>query len=137
MTFESLVEGLAERAGLVGGLAADEDGVVHVEIDGFDVAFMEVPETERLVMWSNLGEMPFDDDGALTARMLRENFARRGREALSRDEAGHAFAHRFVPLAALGLDDFINGQLEEFLGLLSRWTGLVRGEDEEGSNGHE
>ena len=137
MRFEELMAGLSERAGFDGGLAADAEGAVRVVIDGFDVAFMEIPETERLVMWCNLGEMPLDDDGVLAARMLRENFVRRGREVLSRDEAGHAFAHRYVSLAAFGPDDFIDGPLEEFLDLLPRWAGLARGEDVQEVDGHE
>lgn len=120
MTFEGLIEGLTDKVGIVGA-GADADGVVRVEVDGFAVAFMAVPDTDRLQIWCDLGEMPPDEYGDIAARMLRENFARRGREVLSCDGSGHAFAHRDVPLEGLDFSDFINGPLEEFLGLLSRW----------------
>ena len=121
MTFEDLIEGFGDKVGIA-GVCADADGVVRVGIDGFTVAFMGVPETDRLRMWCDLGEMPPDEYGDVAARMLRENFARRGREVLSCDETGHAFAHRDVPLDGLDFMGFVEGPLEEFLGLLSGWS---------------
>lgn len=134
MTFDELISDLAGRVGVDGGFSADADGVVRVEIDGFVIAFRDVPEGGQLLMWCRFGEAPSEDERVRTAEdLLRANFrCRGGRGVLSLGEDGALYAHRYVPLAGLDADGFVAGALEDFLRLLSART---QGDAEFGESG--
>lgn len=127
MRFENLMTDFARAVGAEGGLSADADGVVRIGIDGFEVAFMDVPEADSLLMWCDLGEMPSGEKEPQIRWLLGESFADRGACVFSRGEGEHVFAHRYVPLGRLDFDVFLNGPLEEFLAFLSRRTGAADG----------
>lgn len=123
MKFDELTQGFIERTGAEDCFALDADGSVRIGIEGREIAFVDVPELDGLMMWCDLGEMPLGEGESNVLRLLRKNFVCRGGCVLSQEESGRVVAHRYAPIGQLEFDDFLNGPLEDFLGLLSRWAG--------------
>ena len=99
MNFEKIVSEYAKKNGLGDG-AAFEEGVGHLEIAGHDIGFMEIPEIERLLVWTAVMKCPEGRVGQFYRLLLRANFMEQGLKggAFSLSEDDVVYAHRtFVP----------------------------------------
>ena len=57
MEFNELMAAFGDEIGIA-DLRPDEDGICNLAFDGMNVSFTSVPETERLAVWAEIGEMP-------------------------------------------------------------------------------
>ena len=126
MEFKELIGALEEYVGAEGGFPADEDGVVRVGVDDLSLAFMEVPETRTLLMWSALGRLPAEGAEALKTELLRANFMGRGVRggALSLSDDDTIYAHATLSLQAADKESFFE-TLEAFVGTVVEWGRLI------------
>ena len=75
MEFTELLDAFAADAGMTEPVAYGKDGdQCSLEINGRDFGFCHRAEAGRLVIWTEIGELPPEGREALFARLLRENF---------------------------------------------------------------
>ena len=78
MDFKELLDAFAADAGMSEPVAYNKDGdQCSLEINGRDFGFCYRAEAGRLVIWTELGEIPPEGREVLFARLLRENFLNR------------------------------------------------------------
>lgn len=75
MDFKELLDAFAVDAGMTEPVAYGKDGdQCSLEINGRDFGFCYRAEAGRLVIWTEIGEIPSEGREALFARLLRANF---------------------------------------------------------------
>lgn len=75
MDFKELLDAFAVNAGMTEPVAYGKDGdQCSLEINGRDFGFCYRAEAGRLVIWTEIGEIPPEGREALFARLLRANF---------------------------------------------------------------
>ena len=126
MEFQPLMDGLMEALGFEGGRAPDEQGVVRLGMDETSIAFMEIPETRELLIWSRIGSMPQSGADRLREAMLRANFMGRAvsRGTLSQSDDGGVFLQRFLSLPQLDVEGLM-AELEGFVSAAVDWSGII------------
>ena len=110
MEFKDLIRTLADEVGFEDGLVPDEDGVVRIASEKTTgIAFMEVPESRSLVMWSRIGELPVHGTEGLKDALLKANFMGQATVggALSLSEDGGIYFHRMLQLDQTDGDGFM------------------------------
>ena len=99
MNYEEVVREYAARKGL-GDNVSFEEGVCHLEIAGRDVGFMEIPEIDRLLVWTVVMKCPEERVESFYRMLLKANFMEQGLKggAFSLSDDNVVYAHRnFVP----------------------------------------
>ena len=75
MEFTELLDAFAADAGMTEPVAYGKDGdQCSLEINGRDFGFCHRAEAGRLVIWTEIGELPPEGGETLLSRLLRENF---------------------------------------------------------------
>ena len=126
MEFQPLMDGLMDVLGSKGGGVPDEQGVVRLGMDETSIAFMEIPETRELLIWSRIGSMPQSGADRLREAMLRANFMGRAvsRGTLSQSDGGGVFLQRFLSLPQLDVEGLMS-ELEGFVSAAVDWSGII------------
>lgn len=108
-------------------LTAVEDGTYQLDIDDMAVSVMEVIESDQVVIWSRLGELP----SAGCAKFCRQMLAAMapGGEAEGavfsfERETNTLYLHRIEDMRMLDLAGF-KSALEQFANLLEMWLGRL------------
>lgn len=126
MEYVELLNAFAAAHGL-NPVKPDEDGVCRFEIDGFPVAFMEIPERNEMCTWAIVGEIPAEGRERLYQSLLESMFLGQGTcggvFSLER-ESGRIFLQRVDSLQALDPAKF-ESVLEGFANVLVQWSGIV------------
>lgn len=126
MEFGELIAGFAARYG-VAGLTAGERGLVALGIDDLRIFVQHVPETERLVVYVDLGAIPEAGAARFERTMLEANCLFRGTSGATlarHPETGGLFINRQESLRALDVDGFC-ALMEGFVDLSRTWKGLL------------
>ena len=108
-------------------LAADENGAYQLDIDGMPVLVMEVLESDLVVIWSRLGELPSEGRASLYRQMLAAMAPGGEAEGMvfSFDrETSTLSLHRIENLRLLDFGGF-KAALERFSDLLEKWRGQL------------
>ena len=126
MEFQPLMDGLMEVLGFKGGRPADEQGIVRIGMDETSIAFVEIPETRELLVWSRIGSMPQSGADRLREAMLRANFMGRAvsRGTLSQSDDGGVFLQRFLSLPQMDVGGLMS-ELEGFVAAAVEWSGII------------
>lgn len=126
MEFQPLMDGLMDVLGSKGGGVPDEQGVVRLGMDETSIAFMEIPETRELLIWSRIGSMPPTGADRLREAMLRANFMGRAvsRGTLSQSDDGGVFLQRFLSLPQLDVEGLMS-ELEGFVSAAVDWSMMI------------
>ena len=134
MTFELLMRDLGERLGLEEFQAVD--GSAHLISENGTVTFLEVPETECVLMTAFLGKLPADDSSQLLRAMMCANFLFRGTRGgtLGLDEStGEFTVVRFDRLELLDGASYLE-RVHDFVAVMIKWreavAGFIHGEDQ-------
>ncbi len=126
MKYSELIVSFAERIGIDGEVAFDEDGVWRIGTEEVVFAFREVPETDSLLVYSSPGLLPTARAEAFKTALLRANFMGRGVPggAFSLDEEDRVWVHRFFDMKALDAEGLVDG-FEDFATLVLEWRRLT------------
>ena len=137
ITINEYLEGLGEAIGQ-SGLAADEEGSATLSIDDkFNVTIRMEPQSDRLQLFADIGQVPETAAPDLTARLLHANcfWQETGGTTIGVD-----FGSRTVLLAfersAQDLDsDEFNALLEGFINIAEHWQDDLAAVSEGGETG--
>lgn len=126
MEFSDLMNKLAERIGIQGGLAPDAEGVYRMGRDGIAVSVLEVPEDDSILVYSEVCELPVEGADEFKTALLRANFMGRGTPdgAFSLSDEGHVILHRYVNAARADAEG-LQRVLESFLRIELEWRQLA------------
>ena len=126
MEFRQLMNELAERIGIQGGLKPDAEGVYRMGRDGIAVSVLEVPEDESILVYAEVCELPVEGADEFKTALLQANFMGRGTPdgAFSLSEDGHVVLHRYVNAARTDAEG-LQKVLEAFLRIMLNWRQLA------------
>lgn len=126
MELSELMNDLAERIGIQGGLRPDEEGVYRMGRDGIAVSVLEVPEDESILVYSEVCELPVEGADEFKTALLQANFMGRGTPdgAFSLSDDGHVVLHRYVNAARTDAEG-LQRVLEAFLRVVLNWRQLA------------
>ena len=127
MDFEELLKPLAAACG-VERLEPDESHMVHLGADGTALTIVGDPETRRVVLFSELGDLPPEGREAFYEQALRANWLFKGGAGASlaiSPDSGRLALNRALPMDALDGEGFVEA-VRGFLAVLVQWRELVR-----------
>lgn len=126
MEFNELMAAFGNEIGIA-DLRPDEDGICNLAFDGMNVSFTSVPETERLAVWAEIGEMPPEGGDRLCRAMMEAMFmgqATAGASFSINGETGRIYHQRIESLRGLDFDEF-RAMVEKFVNTLEQWRKLT------------
>lgn len=126
MEFKEIVDYFAQAVG-VPELAADENGVCSVDVDGMTLVMSEQKESRQLIVWSELGEMPAEGRDQLFQVLLQAMYmgiATEGAVFAIDPETKNLVMYRQEPLQFMEGSSFM-AMFEGFVNVLERWRNLL------------
>lgn len=123
MQYRELIKGLAEMAGLAGGVEIDDEERCLLEFDGFGVVIQGIDAANAIALVSPVGEPPPEDPARLYRALLEANhlFKDTGGATLSVEpEGGCIYLCRQLDSRSLDVKD-LAAALDGFLNTLSAW----------------
>ena len=126
MDFRELVDAFAADAGMTEPVAYEEENVCHLDIDGRDFGFRDVPEAGRMVVWTALAARPPQSGEAFLVQLLRANFMNQGLPdgALSLSDDDIVYAHCSLKLPVFDKEEFY-GLLRRFVTAVGEWREML------------
>ena len=127
MVFKELMKDFARRVGAE-ELEKDEDGVRRVAVDDMVLFFREVVETDEVLTWAEVCELPPGDRDRLCRVLLEAQFMGQSTQGsmFSIDAgSGRVYLHRLDPLKLLDADAFF-AVVERFVNVLEQWRRLIQ-----------
>lgn len=126
MEFRDLIERFAEKVG-GGDPAFDGEDICHLTIAERDVGFMSVPQLDRLLAWTVVGQKPETGVEPFYEQLLKANFMGRALPsgAFSLSDDGFVYAHCTFAESATGSDELAVG-VDRFLTAVADWADLTR-----------
>lgn len=126
MEYTELLKGFAARVGLA-GLSSDDEGGCCVDIDGMSVTILELPQTQSVVLYGPVGDLPVEGRAEFLGVLLQANYLGQGTSGatLSQEgESGPICLHQVLPLALTDVDSFFDA-FEKFVNTLETWRKLA------------
>ena len=125
MEFRQLMDELAERLGIRGGLTPDAEGVYRMGRDGIAISMMEVPEDRSMLIYGSVCELPVEGADEFKSALLRENFLERGTPdgAFSLTDDGKVVLHRYLSLDRIDAEE-LQTIVEDYLRRMVEWRRL-------------
>ena len=126
MDFKELMEAFAADAGMTEPVAFDEENVCHLDIDDRDYGFRNMPEANRIVVWTALMARPPESGEAFLVQLLRANFMNQGMPdgALSLSDDDIVYAHCSLKLPVFDKEEFY-GLLRRFVTVVGKWREML------------
>ena len=127
MEYANLFEDFAAAIGIADGPAFDADGVWRMASESVTFAFSTVPETDELLIFSELFALPEKGDGKFKTALLRANFMNRGTEGavLSLSDNDRVCLHRRARLDGLTVEALVD-IFECFVRVALEWQAIMR-----------
>ena len=124
MEYRTLISRFAAGLG-VADVAFDEENVMRLQADDMTFAFMEIPERNALLMWSEVATPPPEKLEDLYRLLLEASFMGRATEgaAFSVDK-GVVYLHRVDPFVDLDVER-LSQIFEGFVNLVEKWKGVI------------
>ena len=125
MDFRELMDTFAADAGMTEPVAYEED-VCHLDINGRDFGFRNVPDASRLVVWTAVCARPPESGETFLVQLLRANFMNQGMPdgALSLSEDDVVYAHSTLRLPVYEKTEFYE-LLQRFVTTVDEWRGMI------------
>lgn len=129
MDFTELLNAFAADVGMTEPVAYNSEGdQCSLEINGREIGFCYKAEARRMVIWTEIGELPSEGREALLSRLLRENFMNpdfpEGALSLSDDDV--VCAHCAIRMPVYDKDEFYL-LLLRFMTAADEWGQLLDG----------
>lgn len=127
MKYENLFNDFAAEIGIADGSAFDADGVWRIASESGTFAFSTVPETDELLIFSELFALPEKGRGKFQTALLRANFMNRGTEGavFSLSDNDRVCLHRRTQLDGLTVEALVD-IFERFVRVAFEWQAIVR-----------
>lgn len=126
MDFKELIEAFAAQSGVTGTLPFDEKDICHLPLKNRDVGFMKVPQLDRLLVWTVIGQKPVEGVETFYEQLLKANFMGQTipEGAFSLSDDGSVYAHRTFVLSMIGTDELKEG-VDRFLSAVEDWSEMT------------
>ena len=126
MDYRELLDAFAADAGMTEPVAYEED-TCHLDIDGQDYGFRNVPEAGRMVVWTALCARPPQSGETFLVQLLRANFMSQGMPdgALSLSDDDVVYAHCALKLPVYDKTEFYE-LLRRFVTTVDEWREMIR-----------
>lgn len=126
MDFKELMDAFAADAGMTEPVAYEEEDVCHLDIDGRDFGFRNVPEASRMVVWTAICARPPQSGEAFLVQLLRANFMNQGMPdgALSLSDDDVVYAHCSLRLPVYDKNEFYD-LLRRFAATVGEWREML------------
>ena len=126
MDFKEIMEAFAADAGMTEPVAYEEENVCHLDIDDRDYGFRNVPEANRMVVWTALSARPPESGEAFLVQLLRANFMNQGMPdgALSLSDDDIVYAHCSLRLPIFDKVEFYD-LFRRFVTTVNEWREML------------
>ena len=126
MDFKEIMEAFAADAGMTEPVAYEEENVCHLDIDDRDYGFRNVPEANRMVVWTALSARPPESGEAFLVQLLRANFMNQGMPdgALSLSDDDIVYAHCSLRLPIFDKEEFYD-LFRRFVTTVNEWREML------------
>ena len=126
MDFKEIIETFAVDAGMTEPVVYEEENVCHLAINGRGYGFRNVPEAERMVVWTALCARPPESGERFLVQLLRANFMNQGMPdgALSLSDDDIVYAHCSLRLPVFDKEEFY-GLLRRFVTVVGKWREML------------
>lgn len=128
MYFKELIDALAEKANVVGGIELDDENRCFMEFDDMGVVIQGVDETSQVLLLSAIAEPPPERLEELYRSLLAANHLLKETSGatLSIDpEDGWVYLCKILPYAALDGDKFV-AELGNYVNAVASWRTRIK-----------